>query len=125
VRIVDDTYNASPEAFQMAIEALLRFPGRKFAVVGAMKELGKESKKLHERLGKQLDVLDGVYVFLAEPEARWIKTKKKVLETDSAEEIARDLSTRVRKGDVVLFKASRAVKIERVLKIFERKLKEG
>jgi len=125
VRIIDDTYNASPEAFQMAIEALLKFPGRKFAVVGAMKELGEESKKFHEMLGKQLDALDGVYVFSTEPEAGWIKTRKKVLETDSAEEIARDLYTRVRKGDTVLFKASRAVRIERVLEIFERELKKG
>ncbi|PLV58991.1 UDP-N-acetylmuramoyl-tripeptide--D-alanyl-D-alanine ligase [Thermotoga sp. KOL6] len=120
--IIDDTYNASLESFQIAIESLLKFSGNKFAVVGSMKELGEKSKELHEELGKLLDHLNGVYVFLTEPEAKWIKTKKKILETENPDEIASDLVTRVKKGDVVLFKASRAVGIEKVLSSFEREL---
>ncbi|KAF2959412.1 MULTISPECIES: UDP-N-acetylmuramoyl-tripeptide--D-alanyl-D-alanine ligase [unclassified Thermotoga] len=122
VLIVDDTYNASPEAFQTSIEALLRFPGKKFAVVGAMKELGERSKEFHEELGKKLNVLDGVYVFLSEPEAEWIKSEKIILKSDDPEDIAKDLAARVTEGDVVLFKASRAVRIERVLEMFEKEL---
>ncbi|KHC96691.1 MULTISPECIES: UDP-N-acetylmuramoyl-tripeptide--D-alanyl-D-alanine ligase [Thermotoga] len=122
VLIVDDTYNASPEAFQTSIEALLRFPGRRFAVVGAMKELGERSKEFHEELGERLNVLDGVYIFLSEPEAEWIKSKKIILKSDDPEKIAKDLASRVTEGDVVLFKASRAVRIEKVLEMFEKEL---
>lgn len=51
--LIDDTYNASPEAVKAAIDVLAYFDlNDKTLVLGQMKELGKFSKKSHYEVGK-------------------------------------------------------------------------
>ncbi|MGI9251481.1 MAG: UDP-N-acetylmuramoyl-tripeptide--D-alanyl-D-alanine ligase [Pseudohongiellaceae bacterium] len=50
--ILDDSYNANPEAFRAAIDVLVKFPGRLILVAGDMKELGAESSSSHTHLGE-------------------------------------------------------------------------
>lgn len=50
--IIDDTYNASPEAMKAALETLYRInAAHKIAVLGNMNELGRYSQELHEEIG--------------------------------------------------------------------------
>lgn len=50
--IIDDTYNASPEAMKAALETLYRLDApHKIAILGNMNELGKYSKEAHEEIG--------------------------------------------------------------------------
>jgi UDP-N-acetylmuramoyl-tripeptide--D-alanyl-D-alanine ligase len=53
VTVVNDAYNASPEAMAAAIEALaVMARGRRaFAVLGPMYELGSQSRAWHEEVG--------------------------------------------------------------------------
>ncbi len=51
VNIIDDTYNANPFSLQAAIHTLASFVGKKIFVLGDMKELGNDAKKLHETAG--------------------------------------------------------------------------
>lgn len=54
--IIDDTYNASPEAVTAALDTLYEVPGKsKIALLGQMNELGSFSKSLHEQVGKHCD----------------------------------------------------------------------
>lgn len=54
--IIDDTYNASPEAVLAALETLYRLPAKqKIAVLGNMNELGKYSAEEHTKIGKHCD----------------------------------------------------------------------
>ena len=51
--IVDDTYNASPEAMIGALHSLISMKdGRRIAVLGEMRELGKFSDQCHENVGR-------------------------------------------------------------------------
>lgn len=51
--IIDDTYNASPEAMIMALDALYSQPQKqKIAILGMMNELGKSSRDEHIKIGK-------------------------------------------------------------------------
>lgn len=50
--ILDDSYNASPDAVLAALELLAALPGRHFAVLGEMLELGAASLEEHERVGR-------------------------------------------------------------------------
>lgn len=55
VRVVDDSYNASPAAVDATLEALGRTPveGRRIAVLGEMLELGDSTVTLHEACGRK------------------------------------------------------------------------
>ncbi len=58
IRVVDDAYNASPEAVTAALRALAhmgrsaRPPRRTWAVLGEMLELGEASRVEHDRVGR-------------------------------------------------------------------------
>ena len=50
--IIDDSYNASPEAVKAALQTLLRFSkGSKIALLGNMNELGALSEEAHREVG--------------------------------------------------------------------------
>lgn len=53
--IIDDTYNASPEAVQAALQALrdLDVPHQRIAVLGQMSELGSAGADWHDRIGRE------------------------------------------------------------------------
>jgi len=56
--LLDDSYNAQPQAMQSAINELSRFPvpahGRRIAALGDMLELGSLAQEEHERIGRQV-----------------------------------------------------------------------
>ena len=62
-KIIDDTYNASPEAVSMAISILQEEPApQKIAILGSMNELGETSEQSHKDIGalcspKDIDLL--------------------------------------------------------------------
>ena len=47
---MNETYNSSPEAVQASLNLLVGFPGRHFAVLGTMLELGDHSISCHEQI---------------------------------------------------------------------------
>ena len=54
--ILDDTYNASPEAMHAALKTLYRIPGKhKIALLGNMNELGSYSAAEHRAIGAACD----------------------------------------------------------------------
>ncbi|MHB8830692.1 MAG: UDP-N-acetylmuramoyl-tripeptide--D-alanyl-D-alanine ligase [Patescibacteria group bacterium] len=56
--LLDDTYNAQPQAMQAAVRELARFPlppgGRRIAALGDMLELGSLTQEEHEKIGQQV-----------------------------------------------------------------------
>jgi len=54
--IIDDTYNASPEATRAALDTLCRLQApQRIAVLGNMNELGKYSRAEHEAIGQYIN----------------------------------------------------------------------
>lgn len=54
--ILDDTYNASPEAVKAALDTLYKLPApQKIAILGNMNELGKLSPESHTAIGEYCD----------------------------------------------------------------------
>jgi UDP-N-acetylmuramoyl-tripeptide--D-alanyl-D-alanine ligase len=55
--LIDDTYNSSPQAAELALETLMEFPlagdGRRYAALGDMLELGNLTEASHQRVGER------------------------------------------------------------------------
>ena len=47
--ILDETYNASPEAVHASLEMLLTIPGRRCAVLGKMLDLGESGQHFKQK----------------------------------------------------------------------------
>ena len=115
-RLVNDCYNSNPLAAQAMLEWLERAPnpGRRAAVLGEMLELGPAGAQLHREVGasaRSLDLLIGVRglareIIVGRGSGEFVETP---------EEAAAILEAWIRPGDLVLFKASRGVGLERAL----------
>lgn len=122
--ILDDSYNASPDATRAALETLgsIETSGRKIAVLGDMLELGKHSTSAHEFVGEQAaqcaDELHTVGVRMVE--AAEI-AKQHGLPTDNiythkdASEAGDMLERRIQQNDIVLIKGSQSMRMERIV----------
>jgi len=49
--VIDDTYNANPASLYSALQVLATMQGKSWLVLGDMKELGENSKKMHVEVG--------------------------------------------------------------------------
>ncbi|BAT51335.1 UDP-N-acetylmuramoylalanyl-D-glutamyl-2,6-diaminopimelate--D-alanyl-D-alanine ligase MurF [Nostoc sp. NIES-3756] len=121
VIILDETYNAAPEAMLAALQLLADTPGkRKIAVLGAMKELGERSAQLHQRVGETVRnlKLDGLLVLVDGEDAEAIAKSANGVPSECfathADLVAR-LKTFVQRGDRLLFKAAHSVGLDRVV----------
>ena len=124
-KIIDDCYNASPESMRASIDVLkcIKFneSGRAIAVLGEMKELGNFSLKMHEAIGEYAAKNDCVLFLFgnndntnAMAKAYEHSGKKATMLGDDYETAAQIIKTNINEGDVLLFKASRAVKLENI-----------
>ena len=123
--ILSDTYNANPESVACALETLSDFDGRKIVVLGDMLELGKDAARFHEEAGAAAaeaisDKTEAVLIAVgrfAQDVLRGAKAHG-VREAHAAEdrrEAARLLAEILRPGDVLLVKASRAMRLDLLL----------
>lgn len=121
VVILDETYNAAPEAMLAALSLLAETPGtRRIAVLGAMKELGERSQQLHQRVGEMVRSLnlDALLVLVDGQDAEAIVKSAEGVHSECfithADMVAR-LKTYVKAGDRLLFKAAHSVGLDRVV----------
>jgi UDP-N-acetylmuramoyl-tripeptide--D-alanyl-D-alanine ligase len=108
--VVNDAYNANPTSMQAALEDLAERARdrRRLAVLGVMAELGASSDRYHRELGALATEL-GIDVVAVGDQARAYDAPTWVPDADAAVELLRD---RIRPGDAVLVKASRAAALE-------------
>jgi UDP-N-acetylmuramoyl-tripeptide--D-alanyl-D-alanine ligase len=118
--VIDDTYNASPAAVSAALALLGAQRGRRVAVLGDMLELGTLAREAHREVGAlaatTADVLIGVgeLAAIAVHEARRAGLEDAHAAVDNAEALVL-LRRRLRPGDVVLVKGSRALRMEEIV----------
>jgi UDP-N-acetylmuramoyl-tripeptide--D-alanyl-D-alanine ligase len=121
--IIDDSYNASPLSMKAALETLRALKSkRKIAVLGDMLELGKYSLEAHEEIGKfAAGIVD--LLFTVGPRAKFIAAaankaglaKENILSFLIAEEVKKEVELKIKKGDLILVKGSRAIGLDKVV----------
>ncbi len=122
VQVLDDCYNANADSMLAALQTLMDLPckGRRIAVLGDMAELGGGSEAAHEEVGGRAAEL-GVGQLIAVGKmapllARGAKAAglNRVLEFSDVALAVPGLKNFVRAGDLVLLKASRSARLERI-----------
>jgi UDP-N-acetylmuramoyl-tripeptide--D-alanyl-D-alanine ligase len=123
--VIDDAYNANPASMRNAIDAFsnLRTHGRKIAVIGDMLELGQKAGELHRQAGvalgeSSIDMLIGVgrlsHLACDVALEQAGLNHKVIYKCDTADQARDILLSLLKKGDFVLLKGSRAMRLEEI-----------
>jgi UDP-N-acetylmuramoyl-tripeptide--D-alanyl-D-alanine ligase len=122
--LLNDAYNASPTSMRAAIDVLqsMKTGGSRIAVLGDMLELGPDEAEFHREIGDYLNPAETDLVFaygplsahIGETAADKFGAERVFAFTDKAE-LTSVLISKCGAGDVVLFKASRGMRLEDVL----------
>jgi len=123
--VIDDSYNSNPQALMRMIEVLSQLPGfeRRILVAGEMLELGPGSDSLHFECGafavrKDLDMIIGVQGAAQEISRAAVESGMRRSQTrffPDADAAGDFIRSEIRRGDLVLIKGSRGVRMEKVV----------
>ncbi len=119
VTLINDAYNANPDSMRAALATLATFdpaPGaRRVAILGDMLELGEASDTEHAALIESAPSGIDLILALGAAMTRAVgSTPRGEALGDASDEAAQCAASLVRPGDVVLLKASRSMRLERV-----------
>jgi len=121
-QIYDDTYNSNPYALGRAVELMSQadVAGRRIAVIGDMLELGEKELDYHRDSGraipKDIDTVIGVGKrSRALLDGAREAGHKNLHHFENAQLAGEFLQSFIRKGDLVLIKASRGIGLDRIV----------
>jgi UDP-N-acetylmuramoyl-tripeptide--D-alanyl-D-alanine ligase len=128
VRILDDCYNANADSMLAALQTLQELPckGRRVAVLGDMAEQGAHSEAAHEEVGRRAAELGIGQLFtigkMASVTAHAAKDAglTRVMEFADVETAGAALKSFMKNGDLILLKASRSARLERISDALKR-----
>jgi UDP-N-acetylmuramoyl-tripeptide--D-alanyl-D-alanine ligase len=123
-KIINDAYNASPTSMKAAVRLVSELEGfnTKILVLGDMLELGDNEEEFHLEIGRMIDPEKIQRVYTYGELGKFIA--KGALERFSLEnvhafqdknELAQKLKDYTQGGELILFKASRGMKLEEVI----------
>jgi UDP-N-acetylmuramoyl-tripeptide--D-alanyl-D-alanine ligase len=124
VTLVNDAYNANPESMRAGLKALKAMAGdrRTWAVLGQMRELGKEADVAHDEIGRLCVRLDVNRLVAVGQGAKLIQMGASLegswgnesIFVETIDEALKLLKSELKTGDIVYLKASRAIGLESV-----------
>lgn len=137
---IEDCYNAGPESMKAAIEVLAKMTDKNdchsIAVLGDMRELGDYSKQLHMEIGTLVASrhIDYLVTFGREAENIALGAINHAFKPDNIsinpnidqpEAVAKVIYDLAGEKDAILFKASRAVRLERIISELKKLIDNG
>ncbi len=128
IKFIFDCYNSNPLSMASAIGTFknINASRRKVIIAGDMLELGEKSVDFHKQMGRQaalakVDILVGVGPlsrFILEGAQEEGIGGKSLLHFENSTDAAKALKDILKKGDLVLVKGSRAIRMEEIKKCF-------
>ena len=135
IKIINDAYNASYESMTASLKYLATFKeNRKIAVLGDMFELGKYSEELHRNVGREVVKNDIDLLICCGENSKFIEEQAKIEGMEESKiyyfeektDILDLLKSKMKRGDIILFKASNGMKffdlatqLEKIVEKFE------
>ena len=134
ITIIEDCYNASLESVTAALDVLRGIAeesgARKIAVLSDVLESGSYSDEIHYKIGRAVASINTDIAFIYGEKSKMtvegIKScgceKCRIYYFMNKKDMAEKLCSEVKKGDVILFKASRGMMLEDVVNDFKENL---
>ncbi len=126
ITVMNDAYNANPDSMcaSLAVLCAMEVPGRRYAVLGDMGELGAYTEEGHKKAGafaatSKVDFLICVgelSKLIAEGARTAGFPQQNILQAGSREEALAYLTEHAVSGDAVLVKASHSMELDRIAK---------
>ncbi len=123
--VINDAYNANPASVREALLTLkdLKTAHKAFVFLGDMLELGEAAREMHRKIGMLLATIGVTSVFLqgdfADVTAAGARegglTDEQIMFLGSVDEAVDYLKSQLRKGDWILVKGSRRMKMDRIV----------
>lgn len=123
--IIDDTYNANPASFREALKTVKDLKGEhnSTVIMGDMLELGDKAEEMHEGIGSLMADTGVETIFLrgrlsqatAAGALKRKMAKDQIIFFETPEEILPFITSHVKKGDFILVKGSRRMRMEEVV----------
>ena len=134
ITVICDYYNSNPTSLNAALivaaELKNKKKGRLWVCLGDMLELGDETSQFHRRVAPEIQrhhvdfaLLYGPLMIQLEEELNSLKANAKVGHYREHTEIAQAIAQEIRPNDVLLIKGSRGMKMEKVWKDLQNKIK--
>ena len=128
VTIIDDTYNASVDSMENALNILSNYKNRKIAILGDMLEIEGFEEKLHTKVGKivaecKIDILitiGNLSKFIASGATENGFNKKNIYTFTNLDDVYPLLDKILQKDDVVLLKASHSMNFKKIVDYLKR-----
>jgi UDP-N-acetylmuramoyl-tripeptide--D-alanyl-D-alanine ligase len=125
--VIKDYYNAIPAAVISSLHSLDDFdiPGRRFAVLGDMLELGDHERHFHELVAESAATSGLTRLYTIGERGRIINDRARALGVDAihyddVSALGADLRHELRRGDLLLIKGSRAIRLERLYDLLKQ-----
>src|SRR6266480_922401 len=129
VQFLDDSYNANPDSMKAALQTLVELDtgGKRIAVLGEMRDRGKETERGHEEVGEAaaafgIDQLIGIgemgATIARAADKAGLENSSIVGSTSEAADLLIDIAA---PGDLVLIKGSRLARTEDVIEAFAKR----
>ncbi|NJN44217.1 MAG: hypothetical protein HC806_05500 [Anaerolineae bacterium] len=124
--LLDDTYDASPEATLAALNLLYEMQGRKVAVLGGMPDLGTYQYQGHQLVGMRAAQVADLLITVGElgreladaARIAWLPTSA-IIELDNVDEAIEYLNNHLDTEDVVLIKGPLSLHMGRITAALE------
>lgn len=122
--LVDESYNANPTSMEAALAVLATLPGRRLAILGAMKELGIHAEAAHAGLAAPIAAAGLAEVALVGEEMAALKLPGATQLPDWQAALAW-ARARLKPGDVLMVKGSNSVGLGRLVEALAAAPAEG
>jgi UDP-N-acetylmuramoyl-tripeptide--D-alanyl-D-alanine ligase len=120
--LINDAYNANPGSTRAALELLAQAGGdrQRVAILGTMRELGAHSQRLHEEIAREalqssIDLIAGCGEFATALQTVAGGDTARVVTAPDVDELWTKLAPRLDRDALLLLKASRGVRLERLV----------
>jgi UDP-N-acetylmuramoyl-tripeptide--D-alanyl-D-alanine ligase len=119
ITVLNDTYNSNPDSVMVALKTLqsITTSGKRYVVLGDMRELGDASKREHTNIGAVASGMRFDRMFTFGPFSKYTSEAFGASSShfESKDALSDELKRIVKPGDVVLIKGSRGMKMEEVV----------